>query len=214
MMYNRQQTLHIYPPDEVSIIGCGGVGAWVAIDLALAGVNKLNLFDDDDLEVHNLNRLPFSADDIGKPKTEVVKCFISNIRPDAIVVMYGRASGITKNLLSGAIVDCTDSLEAQTLIYEECKRRKLLYYRVGYDGHHITVIDGQSSDAPKIDKVWDDGTRRAGYTIIPSWAVPAQIAACYLTHILCHRAPSSGACHPITGHIDSIIDNHWKAAKR
>jgi len=217
MMYTRQEGLSVHPPNEVSIIGCGGVGAWVAIDLALAGTKKLFLFDDDDLEISNLNRLPFEANDVGKPKTAVVKKFIGAIRPDAEIVMHGRVSGITKNLLRGTVIDCTDSLEAQQLIYEECTKKKdsgLKYYRIGYDGHHITIIDGQSKDSPKIDKVWNDGSGHSGYIIVPSWAVPSQLAASLLTHIICYRQPNRGPCPPIRGHIDELIDNHWRATKK
>ncbi len=85
VMYDRQASLGIYSPEEVSIIGCGGIGAWVAIDLAMTGTEKVNLFDSDDLEAHNLNRLPFTLNDIGKPKVEVLKKYIENIRPDADV---------------------------------------------------------------------------------------------------------------------------------
>ena len=72
IMYTRQEKLDITPPNGVTVIGCGGVGAWVAIDLAMSGVRKLTLFDHDKLEIHNLNRLPFSALNVGKPKTEVL----------------------------------------------------------------------------------------------------------------------------------------------
>lgn len=208
--YDRQQKLKISPPAEASVIGCGGVGAWIAIDLALTGVQKLRLFDDDTLEAHNLNRLPFSATDIGNKKTTVLYNFIKGIRPDIEIMQYGRVSSITKKLLSGVVIDCTDVIAAQQLIYDECKSRNMRYYRIGYDGHHITVIDGQHPDAPKVSKVWDDDSGRTGYTIISSWAAPPQLAASMLTYIICCKVPQSGPCVPIIGDIYEIIANHWE----
>lgn len=201
-MYVRQKDLGISVPPEISVIGCGGVGAWVAIDLAMIGVERINLFDDDNLELHNINRIPFGPGDVGKPKREVLKKFIKKIRPSTRIYMHNKLTEITKQLLDGHIIDCTDKLASQQLIYKECKRQNLPYYRVGYDGHHLSVFDGSHSDAPKIDKVWDDESGRDGYTIINSWVVPPQIAAAIVTNMICHRRGS----RPIDVNIDTLMN--------
>jgi len=45
----------------VAILGCGGVGAGVAIHLARSGINKFILIDNDVVETSNINRqIPFT----------------------------------------------------------------------------------------------------------------------------------------------------------
>jgi molybdopterin-synthase adenylyltransferase len=56
---------------RVAVLGCGGLGCWVASGLACAGVGSLLLIDDDRVEISNLNRqLLFGEADIGHLKVE------------------------------------------------------------------------------------------------------------------------------------------------
>jgi len=185
LIYQRQQNLDIHQPDEVCIVGCGGVGAWVAIDLAMVGARKLKLFDDDTVEIHNINRVPFRPEDAGRRKTAVLKGFIKRIRPETAVYQYGKITNITQPLLSNCVVDCTDKVDTQKSIYTYCKTRSIPYYRLGYDGFHMTVSDGFHPKTPDVSKVWDDNSGTTGYTIIDSWVVTPQIAAAFVTHMIC-----------------------------
>ena len=196
VMYDRQATLDLKIPKAASIIGCGGVGAWVGIDLALTGVQTLCLFDDDELDYTNLNRLPFSPEDVGKQKVDILGDFILKRRPDIAIRKYGKLSEITKPLVCGNVVDCTDKLDVQKMVYNICTERNLMYYRVGYDGNHITVIDGKHTDAPKPKNVWSDGSGRDGYTTVSSWAAPPQMIASMITYVMCHpkRAHAPLSC--------------------
>lgn len=55
----------------VLILGVGGLGSAVAINLLRLGVGKLFLLDYDVVEIHNLNRqLLYSYADVGVPKVE------------------------------------------------------------------------------------------------------------------------------------------------
>ena len=56
------------------ILGCGGLGSWVACGLTCAGVGELVLIDDDRVERSNLNRqLLFGESDVGEAKTEAAR---------------------------------------------------------------------------------------------------------------------------------------------
>jgi tRNA A37 threonylcarbamoyladenosine dehydratase len=46
-LYARQHVLNVTPPEQVVIVGCGGVGTWAALFLALAGTPKIVLIDSD-----------------------------------------------------------------------------------------------------------------------------------------------------------------------
>ena len=54
---------------HVTILGIGGIGNYIAMALAAAGVGKLTLVDFDVVELSNMNRqVLFQESDIGKPK--------------------------------------------------------------------------------------------------------------------------------------------------
>lgn len=53
---------------NVVIIGCGSVGAAVAIMLAQAGIGKITLIDYDDVKWANISRNPLGAESIGRNK--------------------------------------------------------------------------------------------------------------------------------------------------
>jgi bacteriocin biosynthesis cyclodehydratase domain-containing protein len=62
----------------VVVLGCGGLGSWVACGLACAGIGKLVLIDDDRVELSNLNRqLLFGEADIGRPKVVAAAAALS-----------------------------------------------------------------------------------------------------------------------------------------
>lgn len=55
----------------VLILGVGGLGSGVALNLLRLGVGKLFLLDYDVVDIHNLNRqLLYSHADVGTPKVE------------------------------------------------------------------------------------------------------------------------------------------------
>ena len=58
---------------SAAIVGCGGLGSHVAVQLARSGVGKLLLIDPDNVERSNLHRVMiFTEKDIGKPKAKTL----------------------------------------------------------------------------------------------------------------------------------------------
>ena len=78
---NRQKGLvGDFSEHSAIVVGLGGIGNWIALDLALIGVGTLILFDNDKVEASNLNRTLFKLGHIGKPKVSAVKELISERR--------------------------------------------------------------------------------------------------------------------------------------
>jgi sulfur carrier protein ThiS adenylyltransferase len=65
----------------VGIAGCGGLGSNCAVALARVGVGRLIIADFDKIEISNLNRQYFFADQVGKAKVIALKENIQKIDP-------------------------------------------------------------------------------------------------------------------------------------
>lgn len=71
---------------HVVVIGTGGLGDLIAIQLAMMGVRHLTLVDPDTVETSNLPRLASAADHhVGRPKVEATKQMVWRQNPAAIV---------------------------------------------------------------------------------------------------------------------------------
>lgn len=65
----------------VAICGLGGLGSNIAVALARAGVGKLVLVDFDKVDITNLHRQQYKADQIGRYKTEALAENLNEISP-------------------------------------------------------------------------------------------------------------------------------------
>lgn len=170
-LYNRHKGIDINVPNEIFVVGCGGTGTWTSILAAMMGVKIIHVADHDILENHNRSRLPYKESDIGKLKTDVLKEFISSIRPDCALYTY---DGIHKEsdlfILTGDVIfDCNDNPDVQDMIYKYCKDQKLKYVGVGCNANHITVLDD-------LDLVFK-GKEHDPYEIMPMFIIPAITAS-------------------------------------
>ncbi|MGH3871804.1 MAG: HesA/MoeB/ThiF family protein [Pseudonocardiaceae bacterium] len=90
--HSRQLPLLGTPTQEalskarIAIVGVGGLGSFVALELAYLGVGHLTLIDPDRVETSNLNRL-IGADpgDVGRHKVEVFQELIGRVAPKVAV---------------------------------------------------------------------------------------------------------------------------------
>lgn len=65
----------------IGIAGLGGLGSNIAIMLARAGVGKLVLADFDRVDISNLNRQQYKADQLGQPKADALRNNLLEIAP-------------------------------------------------------------------------------------------------------------------------------------
>ena len=178
-LYSRQSQLNLKRYDYVIVVGVGGIGNWVALDLALSGcINNLIIVDPDVVEESNLNRTFFDYSDIGCFKVDAVSKHITLKRPEQR--LYICREYMTENLVQKildkymqdnsyyhddfAVIDCRDD------VYDDCYRFNCKLYKVGYDGMSIS-IDGN----PRLTKVF--GQRGGSYTVVPSYIGSAQLSA-------------------------------------
>ena len=74
---NFWRQLDVFSPnkfkEEVHIIGAGALGGWIAEILAKMGVEKMNVYDYDRVEDHNLPNQIYGCRDVGKLKLDALK---------------------------------------------------------------------------------------------------------------------------------------------
>jgi hypothetical protein len=182
----RQQDLLLLNYEHAIILGVGGIGSWVALNLALSGkIKNIHVIDPDLVESTNLNRTPFRLCDIGMLKVDAIKFLILERRAIEVFTYPEKSSvSLCKELRSitkikermayavepdtyldkdVVIVDCRDD------VFDDFYTMQCKYYKLGYDGLEIT-IDGN----PRNTAVWG---RANNYRFVPSFICPAQLAA-------------------------------------
>jgi molybdopterin/thiamine biosynthesis adenylyltransferase len=93
LLENKGKPGHYYQNNiknkHVVILGLGGWGTWLALNLSLAGVGELTIVDGDTVELSNLNRqVLYSHEDIGQPKAFAAKNRLQKINPYIKVNAY------------------------------------------------------------------------------------------------------------------------------
>lgn len=172
-IYERQNLIEgLEIPEVASVVGCGGTGFWTALFLAMSGVEELILVDPDIVEVSNLNRLLLEEDCVGKKKAEALKDLILGVRKQTRIEIQDRRieKALDCQVLRGEVFCCTDNLKSQQIICAYCKKNDLTYQRIGYDGTILNV-------SKTFPLSFGEATEQGGYTVTPSWVIPAVFAA-------------------------------------
>ena len=103
----------------VAVCGLGGLGSNIAIHLARAGIGKLILIDFDRVDITNLHRQQYKANQIGMYKTDALSDNLREINP--YIVLEARTERITEDnavtLIQGADIVCEafDSAECKAM---------------------------------------------------------------------------------------------------
>ncbi|MBQ7037167.1 MAG: thiamine biosynthesis protein ThiF [Clostridia bacterium] len=92
----------------VCICGLGGLGSGIAIALARMGIGKLILIDFDKVDITNLHRQQYKANQIGMHKTEALKENLKEINPYLKMEIHTIRldENNAKDILSGADIIC------------------------------------------------------------------------------------------------------------
>jgi molybdopterin/thiamine biosynthesis adenylyltransferase len=174
MELDRQATLNLNTPHSVCIAGAGGIGNWVALYLTLMGVRRFYIFDNDKVEVHNLNRTIYSKLDIGKEKVFALKTILEKLRDIEIFAFNSLCTPTVLNCLADepqALIDCTDKLDSQVAMSKWCTQHGVRYIRAGATTNHITVTSSVET--------WGNSKQEQCGITIPSWVAPVALVAAY-----------------------------------
>lgn len=183
----RQEALNLSIPRGVAVVGCGGVGSWIAYFLALAGVTNLWLFDPDTVSEHNLNRLPLGASSIGVSKSKALADFITTLRPNNTIVPLGAFSESLAEISHldeecSWLVCSTDTLATRCLSHEWATSNGMFYIEAAAEGEYGSIANSPAEWATPEDA-------KPGYASVPVWVGPATFAASMAASYILHAHP-------------------------
>ena len=105
---------------SVAVCGLGGLGSNIAISLARAGIGKLILVDFDKVDLTNLHRQQYKANQIGMDKTDALSENLKeispyiNIEPHTVRITEENASGLLKD--ADIICEAFDNAECKAML--------------------------------------------------------------------------------------------------
>ncbi|MEE0982127.1 MAG: thiamine biosynthesis protein ThiF [Acutalibacteraceae bacterium] len=122
----------------VAICGLGGLGSNIAFALARAGIGKLILIDFDSVDITNLHRQQYKANQIGMNKTEALKDNLLEIAPyvaietHSVRISEDNAEELLKN--ADVICEAFDDAECKAMLVNIVTERMPEKYLVAASG--------------------------------------------------------------------------------
>jgi adenylyltransferase/sulfurtransferase len=115
---------------SVAIIGAGGIGSAAIPALAGAGIGKLTIIDDGEVERSNLQRQPIFRDDqIGRPKAQLAADFTRALNPhvEAIAIQRRLDATNVEDLAGGhnLVLDGSDNFATRLTVSDAATRLRI-----------------------------------------------------------------------------------------
>ncbi len=147
--YSRQEALVTQDNlknSSVLIAGVGGLGGFSSMYLALAGVGRIIIVDNDVVEESNLNRqVLYREEDIGKKKVYVAKERLEELNPDVEIMAIEKR--IDENFefpkKVDVVVDGLDNYESRIELERAALQKSIPYVFGAVEGYMgmVTFID-------------------------------------------------------------------------
>ena len=187
---------------SIGVVGAGGLGCSVLLQLAAAGFGRIILVDKDTVELSNLNRqvLHWEAD-LERPKVdsaaEKLRSMNSHVRIEALRVTLTEEN--IGGVLGGAdaLIDALDNFPDRLLISDYAVSRGIpLFHGAvwGLEGRATTVIPGRT---PCLRCLYD-GLPRSKVLFPVAGVSPALVAAIQVTEAIKHF---TGLGEPLAGEL-------------
>ncbi len=141
-----QTAVNALKSKHVLIAGIGGVGGYVAENLARAGIGELTLLDRDVVAMSNINRQIVALQStLGQKKTTVMKARIADIDPNIrvnVIDAFMSTETAEQTVLSGEydfIADCIDTIACKAQLVIEAQKHRIPVMSAMGAGNRIDV---------------------------------------------------------------------------
>jgi sulfur-carrier protein adenylyltransferase/sulfurtransferase len=168
------------------VMGAGGLGAPTLSYLVAAGLGRVTLVDDDEVDLTNLQRqVLYATEDVGSAKATTAAARLTALNPDVEVVPRRTriAADTVADLVAGAdvVVDGTDNFATRYLVNDAC-----VMARIPLVWASILRFDAQLS-------VWWAGHGPCYRCVFPRPPEPGQVPSCAEGGVLGAMAGTVGA---------------------
>ena len=198
---------------DIHIIGVGATGSFVAMQLARMGVPVLNIYDFDDVEIHNIPNQYYDTNDLGKYKVDALVEKLKAINPDITVNVSKEAvtpEDVSK--MSGYLFSLVDSMKVRQELWEAAKANTNLINvwesRLGSDQarvYSLPIEEGKDYSKYEQDFYADDNAEvSACGTSITVLPIVLQTASLMIVQFI-----DLVMDNPVIPHFKTIFDNHY-----
>lgn len=194
----RQAPLDLSLPDSVSIVGCGGVGSWLAMFLALARVPVLFLWDFDTVSVTNLNRLPIGREFLNQPKSDSIRLALARLSESTIFALPRWTADAALQLGYGVrrsndnhwLVAATDTWKSRLELHAHALEQRLHYIELSAEGEFGGITGEPATFATPEEQ-------NPGYASVPVHVGPCVLAASMAAYHILHSTPVDAGSYRI-----------------
>jgi molybdopterin/thiamine biosynthesis adenylyltransferase len=137
------------------VIGAGGLGSPVALYLAAAGVGRITLVDDDEVDLTNLQRqIAHSTARVGQAKVESAAAAMRDINPEIRIETHVERAdeALLDRLVATAdvVIDCSDNFATRHAVNRACvahAKPLVAGAAIRFDGQ-LSVYDTRDAASP------------------------------------------------------------------
>jgi molybdopterin/thiamine biosynthesis adenylyltransferase len=128
---------------NIMIAGTGGLGTNQALQLQRVGVNKIYLYDYDQVEITNLNRqLCYGKKDIGRPKVEAAAEFLNQFDLETEIVAVNEKISLETEVPKDIdiIFDGMDNFESRFILDQLAEENNLPFIHAGIEEFFAQIM--------------------------------------------------------------------------
>lgn len=173
--YLRQMDV-IQPKDipQVTVIGGGAAGSGIGIILSKLGAKRIELFDGDDVDIHNVPNQYFAGNSVGHNKARELKSEIERIAPvtmKPIVSSREEFFGESSQAMGKIVFLCVDGLDNRREVFNLLRSQNHIQWVIDsrmasqyYELHtvnmydeveceaYLATLEGEPRDSPCTDR--------------------------------------------------------------
>ena len=128
---------------KVMVAGTGGLGTNQALQLQRVGVNKIYLYDYDQVEITNLNRqLCYGRQDIGRPKVEAAEEFLKRFDLETEIISRNEKITLQTEVPEDIdiIFDGMDNFESRFILDQLALENDLPFIHAGIEEFFAQIM--------------------------------------------------------------------------